>query len=442
MVLSVPLLEENPALSDRPRRLSLARHQVGVAADVLAALRWRITAFRSNSVPHDIREMLNAVLDWSTSLIACDAAGVYVFDSRRLRVKYRVIKGYTGALARGTIPEKTDDPVSLALLTGRTVCVELASADLVPGRPAARSRLVVPIVGTRGLVIGAIDLISDHARSFDGFAVDLLTVFAAAAASSIDSARLHRQMTRKAEIDRDLSVARELVEETASSAPLALPGFDVHVAQQSSLPVGGDYSELLPVGPDRWFVCVADVSGKGVSAALLVSAIRALMRSSAEAQASVRESVQRINRFFRACGHGHFVTAFFAELDTTNQTLTYINAGHHPPILVRPFGIPERLDCSGLPLGFFDASEHPETQVRLGPGDLLAIYTDGIVEPTNGSDEQFGDERLVEALRARAADSKTVTDHVLTAIRKFAGSALHDDRTIVVMRSRPHNPTR
>ena len=430
-------LDHKSTHSRRGLRLSLAAHQVGVAADVLAALRWRIQAFRSSGGPRTIQETLNDILGAATGLVACDAAGVYVLDRRRRRIRNRVIRGYAGGAGQHATPEEADEPLRGALMFGKPTRVHSEALKVIAGRPEARARVVVPITGSRGLVLGAIDLISDHLRGFDDFTVDLLTVFAAAVASTIDSDRLHRDMAKKAELDRDLSLARELVEATASAAPPAIPGFDLHGVQQSSLAIGGDYWEVLPFGVNRWYVVVADVSGKGVSAALLVSATRALIRSAVETGASLLEIARFVNRFFRASGNGHYVTLFNGVLDPETRVLTYINAGHNPPVLSRADGTVGRLDQAGLPLGLFDRCDHRETRVALHPDDVLAVYTDGVVEPSNERDEQFGDERLVAALRRAApAGCRDATGSVLTELRNFAGVTLHDDRTLVLLKTR------
>jgi sigma-B regulation protein RsbU (phosphoserine phosphatase) len=191
-------------------------------------------------------------------------------------------------------------------------------------------------------------------------------------------------------------------------------------------------------------VVVADVSGKGLPAALLMASLQALVRSnSARYQEDLAGLMRGLNTsLYELTARNRFATLFFGMIDTANRTLDYVNAGHNPPLLFRYSDSPgpavELLDHGGLPLGVLPASEYQSQQVALRDRDVLVVYTDGVSETRNPAGEEFGEERLRETLAGvLSRPAAEIQEHVRTRLREFSGQApLIDDLTLLVAKIR------
>jgi sigma-B regulation protein RsbU (phosphoserine phosphatase) len=253
------------------------------------------------------------------------------------------------------------------------------------------------------------------------------------------------ELADRVTMKRDLEIAREIQHWLVPQAPPRVPGVDIAFSSRPANTVGGDYYDAFllnggspaPTSP-RLLLVVADVAGKSVPAALLMATFQASLRSVASAATPLTEIVSRINDY--ACAHSlggrRFTTAFFAEFNPAARTLTYIRAGHNVPILRRASGEFERLEEGDLPLGINPGTRFPSGSVTLGPGDLLVIFTDGVVEAVNERDQEFGEARLLDVLRATPAESAAATLQRLTsAVDAFARSTRqYDDITCLVFR--------
>ena len=198
---------------------------------------------------------------------------------------------------------------------------------------------------------------------------------------------------------------------------------------------GGDYYDALPLGPGRLAVCIADVCGKGLPAALLVSSLQATVRAFADGDAAPHEAVTRINRALcRQGAHGRFVTLFVAVLDTREGVIRYCNAGHNPPILVSANGTVSRLEAGGAVVGVFDAASYTGGRTVVGTGDRLLLFTDGLVEAGLSSEREFGDDHLVDTLvRHRALGANEILERVFCDVHQWAGRRLDDDATALAL---------
>jgi sigma-B regulation protein RsbU (phosphoserine phosphatase) len=204
--------------------------------------------------------------------------------------------------------------------------------------------------------------------------------------------------------------------------------------------VGGDYHDFLPLPGDRMGIAIGDVSGKGVPAALLMSNLQAALRVRAPSGHAIDRVVQDVNRqVCRNTGHGSFISFFLGELDPLVGTLSFVNAGHNAPVLVRKDGRVELLEIGGLLLGVFPEASYEHGEIRLEPGDLLAMYTDGVTEAWNDGGDMFSEARLLETLRTnRSSSAAEVHDLVLDEVRRFqAGRAPDDDLTLVLLKRLP-----
>jgi len=211
-----------------------------------------------------------------------------------------------------------------------------------------------------------------------------------------------------------------------------MPGYEICGAWQPASVLGGDYFDARKIGDPVLALSIADVSGKGTPAALLVSNLQAAVRASGSADVTPPELCRRVNNLMRGnLGRDKFVTFFYALLD--GRTLTYCNAGHNAPILIRSGGSVERLHQGGLVLGLAAEAEYDEGRVELEPGDRLLLFTDGLTEANSASGEEFGEERLIEiAVQNRHLGAKALEEKVLGAAAAFS-SKFEDDVTLVVV---------
>jgi sigma-B regulation protein RsbU (phosphoserine phosphatase) len=201
--------------------------------------------------------------------------------------------------------------------------------------------------------------------------------------------------------------------------------------------ISGDYYDVLQLPNGRLVFAVADISGKGISAAILMSNVQAVLRTLAEAGRSPAEVCSQLNRhLYRVTDDSWFATFFYAEWNHCNRTLTYINAGHTTPVL---WGSSrgQRLDEGGVPLGIFPDSKFSVGNVELQPGDLMAVYSDGVTEAGVRRGEQFGEERLEALVTTHAREPlEEIQGRVLTEVRKWAGEEPEDDITLLLVRAK------
>jgi sigma-B regulation protein RsbU (phosphoserine phosphatase) len=239
---------------------------------------------------------------------------------------------------------------------------------------------------------------------------------------------------------RDLEIAREIQQWLVPESPPSVDGIDIAFATRPANTVAGDYYDAFhrdPAGGNaRLLLVVADVAGKSIPAALLMATIQASLRSLAASPLCLSELVLGLNRY--ACANSlagaRFTTAFLAEWDTALNTLTYINAGHNPPLLKRRSGAIERLEAGGLPLGIMANARYQQGQLVLGSGDLLVVFTDGVIEAENEAQAEFGEARLVECVvTMHPASAAAALQSIMSSVDAFVGYARqHDDITALI----------
>jgi sigma-B regulation protein RsbU (phosphoserine phosphatase) len=252
------------------------------------------------------------------------------------------------------------------------------------------------------------------------------------------------ELADRVTMKRDLEIAREIQRWLVPEQPPQVEGAEIAFATRPANTVAGDYYDAFfrtapPGQPPKLLLAVADVAGKSVPAALLMATLQASLQALAAANTSLLELVSGLNNY--ACAHSlggmRFTTGFFAELAPAARTLSFVNAGHNAPILRRATGSVERLEAGGLPLGIEGGASYTSTSVTLAPGDVLVIFTDGLVEAFNDGGEEFGEARLLEALAdAPLGSAREIQLHLLLRVDSFVGSTRqHDDITCLVMKA-------
>jgi serine phosphatase RsbU (regulator of sigma subunit) len=243
-------------------------------------------------------------------------------------------------------------------------------------------------------------------------------------------------------LERELQTAREIQERLLPHEIPAVPGFEMYGSSVPSRQVGGDYFDFLVQDDDRVGVAIADVSGKGIPAALLMSNLQASLQGQVIHPSTVAEIIARVNDLLvRSTDSQMFATFFYGVLDRNRDTFTCTNAGHNPPLLRRADGTVEWLERGGLLLGMLPGQRYEQDTVELAPGDVLVLYTDGITEAEGPQedaedDHMFGEERLVDVVHASSGQSAArISEAVLRAVTEHAaGVPQSDDITLVVIK--------
>jgi len=272
----------------------------------------------------------------------------------------------------------------------------------------------------------------------DGFPADqlrLLQGLCSHIAVAVQNARRFQQeRSEREQMSREAQEARSIQQALLPKSSPFIPGFAVSGLSIPAGPVGGDWYDFIDLGDGRWGLVLADVSGKGTAAALLMSATRAMARSLAENSCSPAEVLTKLNRLLvEDFPSGRFVTMVYGVLDPARRTLQFANAGHLPPVLAEASGARFLETEMGLPLGIRHGT-YSEATVPLTDGARIVLYSDGITEATNPDEEEYGAARLAAHLQHWDASMESL----LQDVRTFAnGAGLRDDATVVVVRINP-----
>jgi serine phosphatase RsbU (regulator of sigma subunit)/catechol 2,3-dioxygenase-like lactoylglutathione lyase family enzyme len=238
---------------------------------------------------------------------------------------------------------------------------------------------------------------------------------------------------------RELEIAKQVQARLFPQALPALTTLDYAGLCIQAQHVGGDYYDFVALGPDRLGLLIGDISGKGIAAALLMANLQANLRSQfAMAREQPHQYLRCVNRlFYDNTVDSAYATVFFAEYHDATQRLQYTNCGHLSGLLLRRDHTVEWLDSTGTVLGLFKDWDGPSVECRLSPNDTLVLYTDGVTESFNAAGEEFGEQRLVEAVRRHCLQpAQTMVGSIVADLQRFSSGEQHDDITLIVAKCR------
>ena len=300
-----------------------------------------------------------------------------------------------------------------------------------------RSFMAVPLQ-TIDKVSGLIYLDSTMIREFNKEDLNLITLMANIAAIRVENSRLQKFQKEQEEVERDLQRAAAIQRGLLPSKPPSVLGIDLAGYNAPCRTVGGDYYDYFVYPDGRVSIIVADVAGKGISAAMLMSSLQARVQVLAEDAMDLASLVTRLNRVVSVnCPENRFITFFIAVIDPHIGELTFCNAGHNPPILVRASGNVETLEGGGVILGILPKATYVECKTPFKVGDVLVLFSDGVTEAVKrDTDEEFGEPRLAEFIAARmhAPASELITAINLAVSEWSDGAPAADDVTLVIAR--------
>lgn len=338
---------------------------------------------------------------------------------------YDVLTSYDGQNGYQLVLERQPDLVILDLilpgLNGYDVCRQVRSHGLM-----------TPI-----LMLSAQDQETSRIRGFEVGADDYVTK----PFSIRELLGRVRAILRRSEGRSDLANQKELddarrIQQGLMPAEIPeFPGLRIAGSWRPARITSGDYFDVIKLGNGAVAVCIADVCGKGMPAALMMAGLQATVKAYASKPVRPRELCERVNRVMceNAASHG-FISLFYAVITPGNKRMIYCNAGHNPPILFNGASVPRRLDRGGGILGVFEHWQYEDGEVRLRAGDRLLMYTDGITENRNSAGEEYGEERLIDLLmRCEHHDVNALTAHLMEKASGFSNGSFEDDLTLVAV---------
>ncbi len=398
----------------------------------------------------DLQEILNLVMDTLDSLIPYDAAGIFVLSGASQQpVEVDSARVFHTEAVRGyDIDELSDLHLKLGegivgnvALTGQSrISPDVREDPLyINAREKTRSEMVAPII-SNDEVIGVFDLESDELDAYSEDDLEVLKLLASQVAIIIEKVMLHEQLIEKKRLQGQLEVARQVQLELLPPSDPKLEGFDISAYNFPTEEVSGDYYDWVRIYEDQIGLVIADVSGKGVPAALLMAFLRASLRAATHIGYSPHISMAKVNYLlWESIERNQYVTAFYGIFDASSKTLSYTNAGHNPPLLLDAQGNSKFLDRGNIPLGIFHDTRYHEYYLTLEPDDLFVLYTDGVTEAANLEGEEFGRTRLAESVKAaRHLSANQVIASVQRDVLAWTqGQGATDDITFFVIKALP-----
>ncbi|MBA2380183.1 MAG: SpoIIE family protein phosphatase [Blastocatellia bacterium] len=299
-----------------------------------------------------------------------------------------------------------------------------------------RSVIAVPLSVDERNIFGLIYADSPtYENTFKEEHLNILTTLASVASIRVENATLTEERMERERMERELELASEIQQRFQPSVMPQIPGYELQGVSFSCYEIGGDYYDFIERGNGKIIIALGDVSGKGTSAALLMSSLHAAVHGQISAKSSLHETVCSVNRYLSEnTPANRFVTLFIGELDTATGKLSFINGGHNPPVIARQDGTLTQLDAGGLPLGLMSDATYEVGELEFNHGDSLVVYSDGVTEAANLADEEFGMDRLLEVIRKNITSSAAgLRDKVESAVSAFTENApANDDITLVI----------
>jgi serine phosphatase RsbU (regulator of sigma subunit) len=382
----------------------------------------------------DLQELLNSVLDLLGEVVPYNAAAIYLLGDEGLDAVH--VRGYAEGQVGFVKLKLNQGIVGWTARTGEAEIVGDVRRDTryLEARPETRSEMVVPL-RSGGRIIGVFNLESDRIAAYNPHDLELLETFGGQAAAALERARLLAEEKAKQHLDQELAIARRIQKSFFPKMSDSLRERNLTGRTISSQEVSGDFFEFLERDDGSVAIALADVSGKGIPAALIMASLQAAFRLGAVKEDDPAALCRGLNTFLHGSTRDtEFVTGVFGFLDRDQRRFRFCNAGHEAPLLVQENGDVEWRESGGMMLGAFPDLDFTGDEVELGTGDLLILYTDGVTEAHRGDYDEFGPEGLLAAVQELAgACPETVSEAIVKAVRRFVAGPLPDDLTLVVV---------
>ena len=399
-----------------------------------------ITLLSSATLSETLEQIVSLVFE----AVPADRCLIMMRDegSEDLRVAVARLRDRVGEVGEIRVSRNVLDEV---VIRGKSVLTSDAQHDprFASGTmvlQGVRSVLAVPL-GVADKVFGIIYADSPIAEGrFTEDHLKVLTTLASVAAIRVENARLVEARLERERFERELALASEIQQRFQPTAPPHVNGYELQGISFPCYEIGGDYYDFIEREDGRLVIALGDVSGKGTAAALLMSSLHAAIHAQSGSHNTLVATISAVNRYLADnIPSNRFVTLFYAELDPDSGALSFLNAGHNPPLIVHSAGTVEQLASGGLPLGIKRDAEYREGRTQLQTGDVLVIYSDGVTEAVSPTGEEFGPTRLYEVVaRNIEASAAGIRDRIESSLTKFAqGTSAADDITLVIVKRQP-----
>ena len=381
----------------------------------------------------DLDQLIDNIVNDVARSFGCVEANIYLHEEARSEMTLAGVCGCTVNHKGHVLKIGKEGMVGYVASTGQMRYAPDVAKDpyFIACEPSIRSEVAIPLLVDSRLV-GVFTASHPELDAFPAAQLRLLQALCGHVAVAVHNARLFQHERRQREkMDREADEARQIQQSLLPRSSPFIPGMVVAGTSVPAGAVGGDWYDFIPLDDGRWALVLADVSGKGTAAALLMSATRGMVRSLATC-CGPANVLTKLNRLLvEDFPNGRFVTMIYAVLDPSTRSLTFASAGHLPPLLVDGSGAHYVDTEKGLPLGL-TYGEYSEKTIELPPDSRVLFYSDGITEAANPNNEEFGADRL----RAEAQTADACPEKLIEAVRQFAnGNGLEDDATAILIKA-------
>jgi sigma-B regulation protein RsbU (phosphoserine phosphatase) len=430
------LLEAIEGARTKPEKTVAER--VEREGDLLALIsKVGITLLASSTLDETLEQIVSLVFE----AVPADRCLLMMRDegSEEMRVAVARLRDRVGEVGEIRVSRNVMDEV---VIRGKSVLTSDAQHDprFASGTvvlQGVRSVLAVPL-GVSEKVFGIIYADSPIAEGrFTEDHLKVLTTLASVAAIRVENARLTESRFQQERLERELQLAMEIQQRFQPTASPQIPGYEFQGISFPCYEIGGDYYDFIQRDDGRLVIALGDVSGKGTAAALLMSSLHAAIHAQTGSHDTIVETISAVNKYLAEnIPPNRFVTLFYAELDPESGAVSFLNAGHNPPLIVHAAGTVEQLASGGLPLGIRADADYREGRTHMQMGDVLVIYSDGVTEAASPNGEEFGPTRLYEVVSRNVdASAAGIRDRIESALTKFSqGTKAADDITLVIVK--------
>ena len=396
----------------------------------------------------DLNVILNHLLDSLKSVIDYDAAGIFVLSEAVEHPDYHFPGQKIGGIAKRGYeehPVESDEMLSegkgiigYVINSRESLIIDDVRKDnrYIEGRKKTLSEVAVPII-KNDKAIGALDVESDRLAAFNHHHLEILQFFADASAISLEKAILHHQILEKKKLEEQMQIARDVQSSLLPASPPEIKGYDIAGLCIPTYDIGGDYYDYISLDENNLAIVIADVSGDGIPAALIMASFRAMLRNHLNLNTDPAEIMNLLNKQIADVSRKRdFITAFYGKLNLTEHSLNFVNCGHNPPILIKSNGQIVLLEAGGPSLNIIKDINFNSGSITLEPGDQIIFYTDGVTEIFGKDSKEFGFERLRDLLlKSKNNSADEIINFVVESTRNFSGTKFYrDDFTLVVLK--------
>jgi sigma-B regulation protein RsbU (phosphoserine phosphatase) len=425
-------------LANAVARLCYQEFQLRQRIDELTAV-YNLSVMLADA--RDLQKVLQRTVQAVTEIMDVKAASIRLIDQEHDELVIKAVHNLSQEyLNKGPIRLSKSEIDNIALSpVGHCYVRDMANDPRVLYPADAKREGIVSFlcVGMRykGKPIGVLRIYTDTEQHFSQLRISLLKAVAAQAAAAIENTRLLTETIEAEALEKQVRMAADVQQRMIPQEPPQVPGVDLSAVYVPCFELGGDFYDFIELPYDNIGLVIADVSGKGVPASLIMASVRAALRAQVDNVYYLYEVIRRLNLMIhRDSKPTEFVTLFYGVLDSSNRRLSYSNAGHPPGLLLRDGKIIE-LTSENMVLGVNPDEAYTQSVIDLQSNDLLLLYTDGLTDAMNFKQETFGRARIIEAFKKSGATAEIVAQNILWEMRKFVGlSKRTDDVTMIVAR--------